>query len=450
MNRTKISVSSGTFLVSDNQEEILEASLGTCVAVALYDRDAKVGGMIHLLLPEPTGTEAAQAPGRYASTGLPLFIEAMIEKGAKKERIEASIAGGALVGPLTQRDIQLDIGGRTAEMVERILSREGIPATKMETGGILTCRLTLNLKSGESVIEQFENQSSSPTHHTTNKLTSSQIDLALDCVKPIPQIALKIIRMIRDQQHSFEDMAIEVRQDQVISAKVIRLCNSALFSRKTEVDSIDRALVLLGEKRFLQLVVSASMEEFLSQTGQGYSLCKGGLFRHALGTGILCEALAGLTKRVPADLAYTAGLLHDIGKVALDQFVSNASSLFYSRTQLDGANLIAVEEEQFGISHTEAGGRLAERWSLSDNLIDVIRHHHHPEDAEIHDGLCHLVYLADLVISRFIVGQELERLNTDALSRRLKKLGLRPEQFPSIIDSMPHQIFQNFPGDEGF
>ncbi|MFN2189970.1 MAG: HDOD domain-containing protein, partial [Candidatus Promineifilaceae bacterium] len=75
--------------------------------------------------------------------------------------------------------------------------------------------------------------------------------------------------------------------------------------------------VLLGEKRFLQLVVSASLEEFLLQAGQGYSLCKGGLFRHALGTGILCETFAGLTKKVPLDLAYTAGLLHDIGKVVL-------------------------------------------------------------------------------------------------------------------------------------
>jgi putative nucleotidyltransferase with HDIG domain len=244
-------------------------------------------------------------------------------------------------------------------------------------------------------------------------------------------------------------MAVEVRQDQVISAKVIRLCNSALFSGKTEVDSIDRALVLLGEKRFLQLVVSASVEEFLSQTGQGYSLCKGGLFRHALGTGIVCEALAALTNKVPSDLAYTAGLLHDIGKVALDQYVLKSSPLFYRRTQLDGTSLITVEEEQFGISHTETGGQLAERWSLSDNLIDAIRHHHHPEAANVHDDLCHLVYLADLLTSRFLVGQELERLNTDALAKRLRKVGLRPEQFPDIIDSMPHHIFQTSHLDEG-
>lgn len=448
MNDKRISVPSGSFLVSDTQEDILEAYLGTCVAVALYDRGSKVGGMIHLLLPEPTGTEGAQAPEKYATMGLPLFLDAMMGKGAKKSQLEASVAGGALVGSLSQRDLQLDIGGRTTEMVEKILSQEGISVTKMETGGFFTCRLVLDLRSGQSTIEQFEGRSPSSKDSYAYTLTPSQIALALDRVKPIPQIALKIIRMIRDNQHSFEDMAVEVRQDQVISAKVMRLCNSALFSGKTEVDSIDRALVLLGEKRFLQLVVSASVEEFLSQTGQGYSLCKGGLFRHALGTGILCEALAALTGKAPLDLAYTAGLLHDIGKVVLDQFIQKASPFFYRRTQLDGATLITVEEEQFGISHTETGGQLAERWSLSENLIDAIRHHHHPEDAKVHDDLCHLVYLADLLISRFNVGQELERLNTDTLSERLQKVGLRPEQFPEIIDNMPQQVFQTSRMDE--
>jgi putative nucleotidyltransferase with HDIG domain len=441
MNDGRVSVPSGSFVVCDGQDEIIEAHLGTCVAVALFDPEAHVGGMLHLLLPEPTGTEGGRAPEKYATTGLPLFIKAMMEKGAETNRMEASIAGGALIGPLSQRDLQLDIGGRTAETVERILSQEGISTTKTETGGFFTCRLVLNLRTGESTVEQFESHPLSTMATPLETIAPSQIDLALEQIRPIPQIALKIIRMIRDQNYSFADMAVEIRQDQVISAKVMRLCNSALFSGKTEVDSIDRALILLGEKRFLQLVVSASVEDFLSQTGQGYSLCKGGLFRHALGTGILCETLANLTGKVPLDVAYTAGLLHDIGKVVLDQYIQKASSLFYRKTQFDGISLITVENEQFGIAHTETGGQLAERWSLSDNLIDAIRHHHCPEDAEGHDDLCHLVYLADLLMSRYIVGQELERLDTEALSGRLQHIGVGPEQFPKIIDSMPGQLF---------
>jgi putative nucleotidyltransferase with HDIG domain len=138
---------------------------------------------------------------------------------------------------------------------------------------------------------------------------------------------------------------------------------------------------------------------------------------------------------------YLAGLLHDIGKVALDQFMNKAFPLFYRRTQELNENLIKVESEVFGIAHTEAGSVLAKQWSLPDRLKDVIMNHHNPEQASVDLDLAHLVYLADLLMSRFLVGQELERLNTDLLKSRLKRVGLKPEQFQLVIESIPEQLF---------
>ncbi|NVM57261.1 MAG: HDOD domain-containing protein, partial [Desulfobacterales bacterium] len=211
---------------------------------------------------------------------------------------------------------------------------------------------------------------------------------------------------------------------------------------RTKIDSIDRALVMLGEKLLLQLVVSAALETFFSESGQGYSLCKGGLFQHALGTAMVAEELARFTGSASPDIAYTAGLLPDIGKVVLDQYMAPVYPFFYRRTQVDGIELCEAESDKFGITHPEAGKRLAERWSLPDNLIDTIRYHHVPEQATIHPGLTHLVYLADLLMSRFQVGQELERLNTDTLTLRLKKVGLSPSGLPVIVDLVPRKIFE--------
>ncbi|MFC1532648.1 HDOD domain-containing protein [Thermodesulfobacteriota bacterium] len=360
--------------------------------------------------------------------------------GADKERLEATLAGGALVGPLSKMDLNLDIGGRTTEIVERILNQEGIPISKSETGGHFSCRLSLDLKTWQSHIEPI-NIPSTSSEGSFERLTDEQFDSAMESVYPIPQIALKIIRMIQDDTISMQDIAKEVRQDQIISAKVIRLCNSAFFHQKLKLDSIDRALVVLGERRLLQLVISASLEDFFPKDPHGYSLCKGGLFNHAVGNAMICEKLAEFTGIVSGDIAYTAGLLHDIGKVVLDQYMDLAYSLFYRKTQVEGENLITVEREVFGIDHTEAGGRLAEKWSLPENLVDVIRYHHNPEQASLDSELTYMVYLADLLMSRFIVGQELERLNTDSLSDRLKKIGLTPEQFPAIVDSIPDTLF---------
>jgi putative nucleotidyltransferase with HDIG domain len=434
-------VPSGSFIVSGKKNEILEAYLGSCVGVTLRDREANVGGLIHLLLPEPTGADKDWHPENYASTGMPLFIRALCEAGASKSRLEACIAGGALVGPVSEMDLDLDIGGRTDEIVKEILALEGIPVLETETGGFFTCRLSLDLRNWESRIAPLGNPGNNVLQGPTLRPSQMQLEKAMEEVKPIPQIALKITRMIHDLNHSLQDMADDVRQDQVISAKVIRLCHSALFGSRMAIDSIDRALVMLGEKQFLQLVVSASLENFYPENGQGYSLCKGGVYKHALGTALVCERLAGFTGKIKGDIAYTAGLLHDIGKVVLDQYVAAASPLFYRRSQLDGMDLIAVEEEQFGVTHPEVGGRLAQLWSLPEILTDVIRHHHHPERSTVNPELTHLVYLADLLMSRFLVGQELERLDTKDLVSRLQKVGIASNQLPKVVDSIPRQVF---------
>ncbi|MFH1351135.1 MAG: HDOD domain-containing protein [Pseudomonadota bacterium] len=433
-------VASGNYRISKEKSVSLEAYLGTCVGVTLCDRQEGIGGLIHLLLPEPTGLNRPWKSETYASTGLPLFIQASLEAGAKKENLEACIAGGALVGPVTRQDLDLDIGGRTSEIVQTLLKEEGIPIHKAETGGYFSCRMSLDIKSLQTSIHPLSRQNSF-TRSEFNKPTSDEIALMVNLVQPIPQIALKITRMIRDGNYKMSEVAREIKQDQVISAKVIRLCNSAFIGLKKKIDSIDRALVIMGERHLLQLILSASLEKYYSDSIQGYSLCKGGLFHHALGTAMVAEELAKFTSKAPPDIAYTAGLLHDIGKVVLDQYISPAYPFFYRRTQIDRIELCEAEKESIGLTHPEAGGLLGESWSLPENLIDTIRHHHYPERSTNDPQLTHLIYLADLLMSRFQVGQELECLNMDRFSYRLKEIGLSASQLPIIVDLIPREIF---------
>jgi len=436
----RLQVPSGSYVVTGKAPQILEAHLGTCVGVTLCDRHANVGGLLHLLLPEPTGMQKDWQPALYATTGFPLFLQALEEAGASKKELTAFIAGGALIGPLSEEDLVLNIGGCTTEIVEEILHREEIPVCKSETGGYFSCRLNLNTETWESHVEPA-GISTIPSENAIFKRPSpEQIEDAVDRVRPIPQVALKIIRLIHDDNFSMKDIAEEVRQDQIICAKVIRLCNSAFFATKVKIDTLNRALTMIGEKNLMQLVVSASLEDFFPETRQGYSLCKGGLYRHAIGTAIISEHLAEFTGKASSGMAYTAGLLHDIGKVVLDQHMAPAYPLFYRRTQIDGVSLIEVERDEFGLTHTEAGGKLAERWALPDNLGDTIRNHHQPEKATINPELTHLIYLADLLMSRFAVGHELERLNTNQLASRLQKIGLHPEQFPQIVEIIHDRI----------
>jgi len=146
-------VAAGNYYVSNAKKLILHAYLGTCVGVALYDSEAGVGGLIHLLLPEPISQGETFCPEKYASIGFPIFLKALYDAGASPEKLKACIAGGALVGPLKNYDLDLDIGGRTVERVMQFITAEKIQIEKSETGGFFTCCLSINMQTWSCCIE---------------------------------------------------------------------------------------------------------------------------------------------------------------------------------------------------------------------------------------------------------------------------------------------------------
>ncbi len=152
---TTHTVSSGSFLISTRKPEIMQAFLASCVGVTLFDQNAGIGGLIHLLLPEPPSMDLSWNPKVCAAISIPMFINEICRLGAKKERLQACIAGGALIDPISQADLALDIGGRTAEMAQQILQREKIPIRQIEVGGFFSCCIRLNLTTWETTIEPF-------------------------------------------------------------------------------------------------------------------------------------------------------------------------------------------------------------------------------------------------------------------------------------------------------
>jgi putative nucleotidyltransferase with HDIG domain len=275
--------------------------------------------------------------------------------------------------------------------------------------------------------------------------SAQEIERAIERIQPIPQVALKILRMINEDEHDVNELTEEIRQDQVICAKTLKLCNSAIFAGKRKIESLDHALTFLGFNNLARLVISTSMGSFYGCSSAGYSLCKGGLFHHTVGVAIISEKLADFTAEVKPGIAYTAGLLHDIGKVVLDQYIASAYPLFYRQLFEENANFNEAEKTILGVDHTEVGRKLALNWSLSESLVDTIRHHHNPEETARNVELTNIVYLADLIMSRFHTGLELERLSTATLSSRLRMIGFSIDKLSNIVDLIPEGVFKSKP-----
>lgn len=430
-------IAAGHFKATPQSPLVLQAYLGTCLGVALYDAKRKAGGMIHILLPEPPGTSGTDTPEKYASTGIPMLIAQLIDMGCTPEDLKASIAGGALVGPVSRQDIGLDIGGRSADIAQDLFKAAGIEVIKSETGGFFTCTLELNMETGETEIKPAWEQKLTPTA-TFDPPTRQEIDQTIAGLKPIPQTALKILRMFQEGRHGITDITDELSQDQVLSAQTLKLCNSALFAGTIRIDTLKDAVLLLGKDMLVKTVITAAVNTYYNQAGtSGYSLCKGGLFFHAVGVGSTAELLAEKTGKADPKQAYTAGLLHDIGKVVLDQYIADSAPLMFRNLGKNKDSFIRSEKKILGITHCQAGSILAGNWQFSNALTQVVRHHHNPEAADDCRDLVDVVYMADLLMEKFFTGFDLEKMQTRSMEAVFKRLGLDSGSLPGLIDTIP-------------
>lgn len=438
-------VSAGSYFVGRKQPLVLEAYLGTCVAVAMVDAAAGVGGLAHYLLPEPVSLQSAFQLEKYAASGMPVFLKALFDGGAQRDRLRATMAGGALIGPLEDVDLDLDIGGRTAETVEKILLTEGIPIERAETGGVFSCCLKLDMQRWACRIDPSGAERLEPPQ-APSLPGPGEIERVAEGLQPVPQAALKIMRLIEEDDYDIRLLAAELRKDQVLSARTLQLANSVMFSTRQRIESIDQALMHLGVNLVMKFVIAAAVEGFFAQSGMGYSLCRGGLYHHAVGVAVIAEQLARLTGAAKPGIAYAAGLLHDIGKVVLDQFVGGAYPLFYRQLIEEGTtDFTQAEQALFGTTHPAVGFQLAQRWSFPDSLAEAIRSHHEPEPGSRHRGLGSLVFLSNLLMSRFHAGLEIGRQVTRTITPRLAAVGLAPGQLPQIVDLIPMDVFEASP-----
>jgi len=411
----------------------MKAYLGSCVGLAILDAKHHVGGMIHILLPQPLCDIPETQLTYYASTGIPIFLDELSNAGAAKENLSAYISGGALIDPSSHQDLALNIGGRTLEITLSLLKQNGIPIKFLEASGTIGFCIMLDIDKSQCTIEPVIKDARSKVSQPATMPALAEIGKTIDELQPVPQIALGIASMISDEMSDITSIASEIRKDQVLSAEVLKLCNSSYLGLPRRIETIDEAIAILGSRTLLQLIITAQAEKLLAGSDKGYSLIRGGLFYHALSTARLSERLSRYHGEIRPDLAYTAGLLHDIGKVVLDQYMAKVQPLFYRILAAHKEDSSTLEQKIFGIDHNLAGLHLAESWKLPEVLKDVILFHHHPDKAVKNSDLVHLVYVSDAMTHKFLPGFEIEHIDTGPFDESMRMLRLSNDMVSNAL-----------------
>jgi len=131
MTDSSIKVKMAEYGVAESPDQLVTIGLGSCVGITLYDKYKKIGGMVHIMLPE---NRKGLKPAKYADTGIPLLIEELEKLGAKKNHMIAKIAGGAKMFSVTSKDSSLNVGERNVIKVKEVLKDLGIRIIGEDTG----------------------------------------------------------------------------------------------------------------------------------------------------------------------------------------------------------------------------------------------------------------------------------------------------------------------------
>ena len=213
---------------------------------------------------------------------------------------------------------------------------------------------------------------------------------------PMPQIVFKARQIISDPDSEMSELADLLESDQAIATKVLKLANSAYYGLSGKVSSIRHASSLLGYNALGQLISMVGGAAVLGKTLEGYDLDSAGTWRHSLMAASASRILA--TRKTP-DLegdAFSAGLIHDVGKLVLDAYVMDRKAEFERLTSGGRNSMLAAEQHLLGLDHAEIGYEVCQHWNIPEAISTAIKFHHDPAQSD-QDTLSYIVFMANSI-----------------------------------------------------
>lgn len=231
----------------------------------------------------------------------------------------------------------------------------------------------------------------------------SQLKEIIEKARQMPLLAssaMRLLEIIANPDHDIQDVAKIVATDPSLTVKILQLVNSAAFGLRQKISTVAAALPYVGEKTVVALAMNLASPQVFNRPLLGYESKRGEMWAHGLRTAIAASELAKFSSEaVLPGVAYTAGIVHDIGKSVLSKFLTGTPAEMLKKLENEEVrDYLEAEKEVAGADHCVIGAELAVHWNLPEELQAAIRHHHVPSEAPPeHRPLVYIVHLADMV-----------------------------------------------------
>ena len=219
----------------------------------------------------------------------------------------------------------------------------------------------------------------------------------------LPAVVLRVMQMLEDPLCSGADLSRVVASDPALAARVLKLSNSAYYGFRQKISSVPQAVTLLGFATLKNTLLSVAVFDlFRLQQATGFDMP--GLWKHSVATATASKLVAKRVRFPNAEKVWTAGLLHDIGKIIIARYLPASLLKVVAAVQTDGLAIYDAELKILGLPHPAFGGWVLDRWGLPTPLVEAVEFHHHPTRAPYSFDMAAIVYLGNILAHRAEIG----------------------------------------------
>lgn len=260
----------------------------------------------------------------------------------------------------------------------------------------------------------------------------------------MPECFFRLQRVLANDRSGAGDLEHVIKPDPALTANLLRVANSAYFGCPRKVTGIRHAIVLMGTRQVYEAAASASFALVIPGNLLGYGIRASEFWLHSMSVAMLSQRLARELKLDTSEQTYTAGLLHDIGKLVIGIFLADSAKEVIHHMRQGELSFVEAEREALGTDHAAVGATLAEHWRLPREVVDVVRHHHMPDEGcpQQAQRLVDLVHTADGLAHSLGFGSDLGELARRISSGAPERLGLAPGVLERIASETTDQIWE--------
>lgn len=283
----------------------------------------------------------------------------------------------------------------------------------------------------------------------TRDLIQKRVLKRVKDIPSLPQFVLETLKQLDNPKSSATTVAERLSKDEGLVVRVLRLANSAYYGPTHRITGVADAISFLGYKTVKSIVLAASVYKYMDTAFTGYSLDRGMLWKHSQAVGATSRFLSTKLKKGDPEEAYIGGMMHDLGKIVLNDYVRFGYSIILRLVEEDGVPFCDAERQVLGFDHAQVGGLVLEAWNLPESYAYITTYHHNPwdlpDEKSEYQSIVDIVHVANVMCLMLGVGIGADGMQYNISPDSLERLGISEQteeifgEFVDIISTMEEE-----------